>query len=223
MFREAMEVILQYFTSDVVTHRGTRWKYYDVPVEIKPLQKPFPPLWYGSTSGATRDYLASLGSAVNAGWMPNAYMKKTLDLYREAWDKARDAPHRAQRPKDPTLASVRMVVIADTEAEAEALARPAHDRWYNNLEKLANTFGFKALFLAPSYDMARKYGYVLAGTPDTVRDALATHIAESGVNHVDLQLAFGALTHDQQMRTLKLFATEVMPKLPQEAAAKVGA
>ena len=58
MFREALDLMLQYFTSDMVTHRGFRWRYFDVPVEIKPLQKPYPPLWYGSSSGASRDYVA---------------------------------------------------------------------------------------------------------------------------------------------------------------------
>jgi alkanesulfonate monooxygenase SsuD/methylene tetrahydromethanopterin reductase-like flavin-dependent oxidoreductase (luciferase family) len=223
MFREAMEIMIQYFTQDVVNHRGARWKYFDVPVEIKPLQKPFPPLWYGSTSGATRDYIASLGSAMNAGWAPNARIKQAAELYRQAWERNKDAPLRAQRPGEATIGSVRMIVIADTDEEADKLARPAHDRWYQSLEKLANNFGFKALFLAPSYELACKFGYVIAGTPDTVRAALARHIEETGINYLLLQLAFGNLPHHRQMRTLGLFATEVMPKLPKQAGAKVGA
>jgi alkanesulfonate monooxygenase SsuD/methylene tetrahydromethanopterin reductase-like flavin-dependent oxidoreductase (luciferase family) len=223
MFFEAMDIIMMYFTQDMVTHRGTHWQYYDVPVEIKPLQKPFPPIWYGSTSGATRDYLAGLGSAINAGWAPNNYAKQSLDAYNAAWEKNKDAKWRAQLPKTPTLGSVRMVVIAETDKEAQDLIRPAHDRWYASLEKLANSFGFRALFLAPNFELAQKYGYVIAGTPDTVRAQLATHIEETGINYLLLQLAFGNLTQAQYLRTLKLFATEVMPKLPRESAAKVGA
>jgi hypothetical protein len=46
-----------------------------------------------------------------------------------------------------------------------------------------------------------------------VRAALERHIAESDVNYVLLQLAFGNLTHAQSLRTLDLFVREVQPAL----------
>ncbi len=214
LFREAMEVMIQYFTSDAVTHRGARWRYYDVPVQIKPLQQPFPPLWYGSTSGATRDYIAGLGAAMNAGWAPSARIRQAADLYRAAWERNKDAPLRAGRPAQATIGSVRMVVVAESDAEAESLAQPGYERWYQNLEHQAHSFGFSALFVPPTYEVARRrVGSVIAGTPDTVRAELLRHIEELGVNHLLLQLAFGALTQAQSMRSLKLLAAEVLPAL----------
>lgn len=214
IFREAMDVLLQYFTSDSVTHRGARWQFHDVPVEIKPLQKPFPPIWYGSSTGATRDFIASLGAAMNAGWAPSARVRQAADAYRAAWAKNKDAPHRAGRPADPVIGSVRMVVIADSDAEAEALAKPAYERWYASLEKLAHSFGFAALFVPPDYEVARRrIGSVIAGSPATVRQELLRHIEEGGVTYPLLQLAFGSLTPAQEQRTLALFAREVLPAI----------
>ena len=214
LFREAMEILIQYFTSDSVTHRGARWRYYDVPVQIKPLQQPFPPLWYGSSSGATRDYIASLGAAMNSGWAPSARIKQAADLYRAVWRNNKDAPLRAQRPTEATIGSVRMIVIADTDAEAEALAQPAYERWYASLEHQAHSFGFSALFVPQAYEVARRrVGSVIAGSPHTVRSELMRHIAESGINYPLLQLAFGNLGHAQALRTLQLFAAEVLPQL----------
>jgi alkanesulfonate monooxygenase SsuD/methylene tetrahydromethanopterin reductase-like flavin-dependent oxidoreductase (luciferase family) len=214
LFREAMDVLIQYFTSDSVTHRGARWRYYDVPVQIKPLQQPFPPLWYGSSSGATRDYIASLGAAMNSGWAPSARIKQAADLYRAAWERNKDAPLRAQRPAQPTIGSVRMIVIAETDAEAEALAQPAYERWYGSLEHQAHSFGFTALFVPQAYEVARRrIGSVIAGSPATVRSELTRHIAESGINYPLLQLAFGNLSHAQALRSLQLFAAEVLPQL----------
>lgn len=214
LFREAMEILLQYFTSDTVTHRGARWRYYDVPVQIKPLQQPFPPLWYGSSSGATRDYIASLGAAMNSGWAPSARIRQSADLYRTAWERSKDAPLRAQRPAQPTLGSVRMIVIADTDAEAEALAQPAYERWYASLVHQAHSFGFSALFVPQAYEVARRrIGSVIAGSAQTVRAELTRHIAESGVNYPLLQLAFGNLSHGQALRSLQLFAADVLPEL----------
>jgi alkanesulfonate monooxygenase SsuD/methylene tetrahydromethanopterin reductase-like flavin-dependent oxidoreductase (luciferase family) len=212
IFREAMDVMLQYFTSDRVTHRGERWKFFDVPVEIKPLQKPFPPIWYGSSTGATRDYIASLGAAMNAGWAPSARVRQAADAYRAAWDRNKDAPFRVNRPPEATVGSVRMVVIADSNAEAEALAKPAYERWYASLETLAHSFGFAAIFVPPDYEVARRrIGSVIAGTPDSVRQELLRHVEEGGVNYPLLQLAFGNLAPAQEMRTLQLFASEVLP------------
>jgi len=186
-----------------------------VPVEIKPLQKPFPPLWYGASTGVTRDYIASLGSAMNAGWAPSARIKQAADLYREAWERNKDAPLRKERAPDAVIGSVRMVVIAESNAEAEKLAQPAYERWYKSLEQQAHSFGFTALFLSASYEVARKrVGCVVAGSPATVRNELTRHIAESGINYPLLQLAFGNLTAAQSLQTLKLFASEVMPHLP---------
>jgi len=43
----ALEVILQGLTSDVLEHRGPRYTYRKVPMILRPLQQPHPPLWYG--------------------------------------------------------------------------------------------------------------------------------------------------------------------------------
>jgi alkanesulfonate monooxygenase SsuD/methylene tetrahydromethanopterin reductase-like flavin-dependent oxidoreductase (luciferase family) len=214
IFREAMEVILKYLTGDTVTHRGARWKFFDVPVEIKPLQKPFPPIWYGASTGVTRDFIAELGAAMNAGWAPSARVRQVADGYREAWARTKDAPYRAGRAAEPAIGSVRMVVIAETDAEAEALAKPAYERWYQSLEKLAHSFGHATLFVPPDYEVSRRrIGSVIAGTPETVRKELLRHIEEGGVTYPLLQIAFGTLSHDQEMRNLKLFASEVLPHI----------
>ena len=214
LFREAMEVMIQYFTADRVTHRGTRWQYYDVPVEVKPVQKPFPPLWYGSSSGATRDYIASLGAAMNAGWAPAARMKQSIDAYREAWTRNKDAPLRQGRPPEAVLGFVRMLVIAESHAEAEKLAEGAYLRWYQSLEHQAHSYGFTALFLSGSYEVARRgVGCVIAGSPETVKAELLKDIATAGVNYPLIQIAFGNLSHAQSLKTLDLFKREILPAI----------
>jgi alkanesulfonate monooxygenase SsuD/methylene tetrahydromethanopterin reductase-like flavin-dependent oxidoreductase (luciferase family) len=213
-FREAMEVILKYLTGDTVTHKSEHWHFNDVPVEIKPLQKPFPPIWYGASTGSTNDYIASLGSAMNAGWAPSARVRQSTDAYRAAWACNKDAPYRQGRGSDPIMGSVRMVVIAESDAAAEALAKPAYERWYQSLETLAHRFGFSALFVAADYEIARRrVGCVIAGSPATVRQELLRHIEESGVNYPLLQLAFGNLKLAEERRSLELFASEVLPAI----------
>jgi alkanesulfonate monooxygenase SsuD/methylene tetrahydromethanopterin reductase-like flavin-dependent oxidoreductase (luciferase family) len=220
IFHEAMQVILQCFTQDRLTHKGDRFKYYDVPMEMRPLQKPYPPLWYPTSHPGSREYAAKHAMHLVAGWAPNARVKQILDLYMEAWEKNADAPLRLLQPNlKPYLGSVRQIVVADTDAEANKLAKFARDGWFDRLEHLPQTYGFTGVFVQPEYEDARQGGSIISGTPATVRELMEKHIAESGVNYVLVQLAFGNISHAEEMRSLELFATEVMPHFVEKPAA----
>jgi alkanesulfonate monooxygenase SsuD/methylene tetrahydromethanopterin reductase-like flavin-dependent oxidoreductase (luciferase family) len=65
-------------------------------------------------------------------------------------------------------------------------------------------------------------GYVIAGSPDTVRESLAGTAAELGAGNFVGMFQFARLPHADTMRSIELFAKEVMPALrelaPQAAA-----
>ncbi len=46
-FEEALDILLTAFRSETLTYDGRFWTYRNVPMEIPPLQRPHPPLWYG--------------------------------------------------------------------------------------------------------------------------------------------------------------------------------
>ena len=196
-----------------------------VPKAMHSAMEQLPRITVGQTKGdlvgndnrvlqAAVDYIAGLGAAMNAGWAPAARIKQAADLYRGAWERNKDTPLRAQRPGEVVIGSVRMLVIAETDAEAEKLAQPAYERWYKSLEHQANSFGFTAMFVPGAYEVARRrIGSVIAGSPETVRSELLRHIAESSVNYPLIQLTFGNLTDAQTKRTLTLFANEILPQL----------
>ena len=218
LFRETFEILLQCFTSERVTHRGRYYQYYDVPMELRPLQAPYPPLWYPSVSPAMRDYVARHGMHLMTGWAPSARIRQVADSNREVWEQHKDDPLRARSPAEPYIGSVRQVVIAETDAEAREIAAPARDRWYANLEHLSETFGHRTMFAPEDYDEAERMGSIIAGSPDTVRARLAEHIEETGIDYLLLQLAFGSQTHEDEMRTLGHSAPPAEPSLLQVAA-----
>src|SRR5580693_4561373 len=47
MYAEALEVLLRGLTTQELTFEGRYYQFRDVPMELTPLQRPFPPLWYG--------------------------------------------------------------------------------------------------------------------------------------------------------------------------------
>src|SRR6185436_17936637 len=49
MYHEAFQVLLKGLTSDELTFHGEFYKFDKIPMVLKPVQKPHPPLWYGVT------------------------------------------------------------------------------------------------------------------------------------------------------------------------------
>jgi alkanesulfonate monooxygenase SsuD/methylene tetrahydromethanopterin reductase-like flavin-dependent oxidoreductase (luciferase family) len=70
-----------------------------------------------------------------------------------------------------------------------------------------------ASFAKANFEQARASGTLVIGSPDTVAEIFRAQAARCGHNYLVLLLAFGSLTHEEQMRSLALFRAEVMPKL----------
>jgi hypothetical protein len=64
-----------------------------------------------------------------------------------------------------------------------------------------------------SWDQLVGDGYVIAGSPDTVVDRMKDLITTLRVGNIFCLLHVGDMTQEKCMRSTKLFAEEVMPKL----------
>ena len=114
----------------------------------------------------------------------------------------------------PFVGAMRAMFIADSDAEAERIARPAYKRWFDNLAWLWKERGtFPPIAISADYDQSKAAGTLVVGGPDTVGRILTAQAARCGYNYLVLLIAFGSLTHAQEMRSLKLFQAEIMPKL----------
>jgi alkanesulfonate monooxygenase SsuD/methylene tetrahydromethanopterin reductase-like flavin-dependent oxidoreductase (luciferase family) len=65
-------------------------------------------------------------------------------------------------------------------------------------------------------------GRLLIGSPATVREQLAGYLHESGANYFIGCFSFGGLPIEQVLRSVDLFATEVMPALGQRSGSSAG-
>lgn len=213
-FDEAFEILHQAFTQDRIDYRGKHFDCVDVPVVMQSVQKPHPPYWYGLRGDHGPKFAAAHGmNGVTLG--PTERIAGILENYRQTWTE-----HAAERDvfgspvTEPLLGAMRAMFIADTDAEAERLARPAYARWFESLNWLWVLRDMKIpIAISPSFDDARASGSLVVGSPGTVRKELSDQAKQAPFNYLVLQLAFGTLTHEQEMRSLDLFAAEVMPAL----------
>ena len=214
MFLESLEVVLEGLTSPRLTHEGKHFKYKNVPMELKPVQQPHPPIWYpssnegGATFAGERGYnFVTLGSRELA--------KKNIDAYRAALAK-RGRPRRGESSVSggAAIGVNRHIVIADTDGEAMRIAGPAYETYYASLSKLQreNTQGPNIL-LHTSGDVQHSIGIgaSIVGSPAAVRAEVERQVQELGLNYMTCGFFFGTITAEHAGRSLELFAKEIMP------------
>ena len=54
IYAEALELVLKGLTEPSLTFHGKFFNFDNVPMELAPLQKPYPPVWYGAARARKR-------------------------------------------------------------------------------------------------------------------------------------------------------------------------
>jgi alkanesulfonate monooxygenase SsuD/methylene tetrahydromethanopterin reductase-like flavin-dependent oxidoreductase (luciferase family) len=207
IYAEAVELITLGLTKKTLDFHGKFFSFDNVPMVLEPAQKPFPPLWYGvhSPDSAARAARRAL-NVVDLD--PTAETRVAIDSYRATWRSLHGA---APLPK---LGLGRFIVVAETDAEALRLARRAYPAWHDSFTYLFRLQGRPQSHpRPPDFDSLMARGQGVAGSPATVKDFLSRQLAETGCTYVVGQFAFGDLTLGECLRSIGLFASEVMPAL----------
>jgi alkanesulfonate monooxygenase SsuD/methylene tetrahydromethanopterin reductase-like flavin-dependent oxidoreductase (luciferase family) len=208
-FAEAMQVIMKGLTEKRLSHEGKYFTFKDVPMEMQPVQRPHPPLWYGANSLESADRLAKQACNTVVGMRADGVGQFSA-RYRAAW-KALGCDE-----KDlPLIGLSRHVVVGDTDREAQSAAKRAFALWYDALIHLwrAHGVGLPRQMIPAEFEPALDGGYIIAGSASTVRDRLKKDNEIAGINYCLCRLAFGDLSFEESARSIELLAKEVMPAL----------
>ena len=213
IYTEALEIILKGLTEPSLTFHGKHFHFDNVPMELVPLQRPHPPVWYGLHAPESGRRAARRGLQV-VGLDPVPAMQAAFDAFREAWREAwGSAPL-------PLMGLGRFVVVAETDAEALAIARRAYPKWHRSFTHLHRLHNRQSAHpRPPEFDALHQVGQGVAGSPRTVTAFLREQHEATGSNYCVGQFAFGDLTLAETLRSIELFAHEVMPKLQQQVSA----
>lgn len=225
MYEEAMECLKRGLTQDHLTFHGKYYNYENVPMYLKPFQKPYPELWYGVLS--TNSTVWAAENNINIVTLAlDQHARKITDTYRKTWAEAgHKGPH-------PLMGVSRHVVVADTDKEAKELARTAYHQWLTSFDHLWQAKGTTvrkevppvAALYPETWDELEEVKNGIAGSPETVRQFVLDEVERTGINYLVSWFAFGNLTVPQVTRSVELFANEVMPAFsPDDAKATVAA
>ena len=208
IYHEAYQLILKGLVSDVLTFEGKHYQFRDVPMILQPVQRPHPPLWYGTTIPENADWPAANDvNIVTIALRPAGRL--ITDRYRGV---------RAKLGKSvsdtPLMGMARHVVVAENDEAALAIARRAYPRWRNSFRWLFQRHGAEPRITAlypETFDEMVAIDNGVAGSPATVRDFVSAEIAATGANYMLSWFAFGDMTLKESLTSIELFAREVMP------------
>jgi alkanesulfonate monooxygenase SsuD/methylene tetrahydromethanopterin reductase-like flavin-dependent oxidoreductase (luciferase family) len=125
--REATEVILKALTNDLLDHDGKYYHFKNVRIAARPLQQPHPPLWFAPIEPSRAADAARLNGHM-VTLVPDPGVKVLTEAYRAAWQAAGNAGAAM-----PLMGMFRHVVVAETDAKALDIARPAYRQWRHHM------------------------------------------------------------------------------------------
>ncbi len=224
-FHEAHDLIIKAWTSDEpFAWEGKHYEFQYVNLWPKPYQRPYPRIFIPSQgSRETIDWAAHPDRRYTycQTFSPTVVVKKFLDMYKE---KAADYGYECAPEQ---LAWSTMTYVAETDEQAIREVKPHFENFrnyflkmpmpmlmppgYSSVSSLMNIMKAKGNISEDmSAEKAVELGFLLAGSPKTVRQRIEETQKQMGYGHFMTQIAFGTMPKELSDKSLTLFATEVM-------------
>jgi alkanesulfonate monooxygenase SsuD/methylene tetrahydromethanopterin reductase-like flavin-dependent oxidoreductase (luciferase family) len=231
-YREAFALTLKAWQArEIFAWNGRYYQLANVNLWPRPIQQPHPPVWVpGSGSISTFDF--AVDNEVCYCFLSYSGAKSAKSMMQGYWkvvaDKGRDPnPYRA--------GFLQLVAVADTDASAEEkyarhveyfyhkclhwpvqwLTPPGNQDYRSLVANVTNPMRRRAEDLKRlRYRDFVEQGYVIAGSPATVRDRLKEEVVEGlRVGNLMVLLQIGSMPHELTLENIDLFAREVLPHL----------
>ena len=190
-----------------------RYRDHDVELHDKPVQKPWPPLWFPSSNKDSIDFTARHGYHTALICRPGE-ARPLFEQYRETWQRHRNDPGRHNaHVAEPFLAKTQHLVIADTDREAREAGIKAYETWAGHMHHLTRKHARPDVMKLDDPFAADSVQRLMAGSPQSVLPQLQEVVRETGMNYLMCVFSFGSLPPQTALRSLELFSKEVMPAL----------
>ena len=211
-WEESVDIILKAFGGEPFSYDGKLFKIPETTIFPQPLQTPHPPIWVTAQSPESIEATVRRGFNVLTGGfgVPIERMAEFRRLFDRLVSEVKPA-------RTPDVGVQRAVYVTDSVADARAAAEEA--RWNmrvtlslrNHYEKVER--GRAIAVPAPKEpdvdDLLDRF--LVIGTPDTVIRQIKRIEEMVGIRHFNCSFWFGDLEHPRILKSMELFAREVMP------------
>jgi luciferase family oxidoreductase group 1 len=222
-FHEALQIVRQAWTEGRVDFEGRHYRFRDVPIRPRPLQKPHPPIWMAALSQESFEIAGRYGLNLLYGSVfglsPELAKQRRADYYRGL----REAGHTVE---DRSAGCLTMVYVADTMERARDEFREAVLWYYRTISKyVAPARGeeavrgyemytaFRELAASVTWDMLLERDAVICGNPYFVAEKLLEYQQLYGFTDLLCWTRLGGLDHRKVLRSMELMGDKVIPVL----------
>lgn len=221
-YDEAIDILLLAWTKDKFSYEGKYYRFKNLSVVPKPVQKPYPRLFTGGTSDITYQMAGERGWGVFVPpLLPWGVLEGPLNIYKKAC---------AEHGHTPDIVYIRPVYLDEDE---KVIRREVEQALYNFLafnaspveslqdeemkkELRAKGYGFYASGALESltkltYEQIVEQEIGFIGTPEKVIRQIREVEKKGGIGELAIVANFGGLEHWKSIKTQQLFADKVMP------------
>ena len=211
-FDEAVDVILKAFEGKPFSYDGKHYQFGETSVFPLPIQEPRPPIWVVGQSTDSIAATVKRGFNIVSGGF--GVPLERLRAFRKAYDEMDIDPKVKSKIR---ISTQRPVYVTNDESELPYIVEQA--RWNmrvtlslrQGLERVEKGHAIAVPFDNEPTDQELLDQYFVVGTPkqciakiEAIRDAM-------GIDHFNASCWFGDLPQNKILRSMEMFAKEVMP------------
>jgi len=211
-WEESVDIILKALSGEPFTYEGKLFQIPETTIFPHPLQKPHPPIWVTAQSPESVEATVRRGFNLLTGGF-GVPIERMADFRRQFDHLLSEVkPARA-----PAVGVQRAVYVTENAADARAAAEEA--RWNmrvtlslrNHYEKVdrGRAIAVPGPKEPDTDDLLDRF--LVIGTPDTVIRQIMRVKDMVGITHFNCSFWFGDLEHPRIMKSMQLFANEVLP------------
>ena len=211
---ESEEILPKAWTTENYRHTG---RFFDIDLPVcrpKVYQSPHPPLIRALATERSMQEMAKQGRPVMLVVQPDDETERRFDAYRRTMRASGFDDAHVERAMDESWIW-RNIYVAETDAEAVDLAARVHEISRRHIDETRLRLNTAEEMASVSVGLAdprfRVENSMIFGSPDTVSERIE-RLRRIGIGGLILHFRVGPMSWEDNERSLRLFASEVMPK-----------
>lgn len=211
-FDEGVDILLKAFSGEPFSYHGKYYDFDETSLFPTPVQKPHPPIWVVGQSQESIEATVKRGFNVVSGGFGVPIDR--LREFRKGFDALVTDPALKSKIR---VSTQRPVYVTHDESEIPEIIE--HARWNmrvtlslrQGLQRVEKGRAIAVPFDKEPSDEELLEKYFVVGTPNTCIDRLKALQEAMKIDHFNASFWFGDLSHERVLKSMKLFAEEVMP------------
>ena len=206
IFSDSLQLLIKLLSEEEVSWDS---KYYSLPpttITPRPVQRPYPPIWFAAVTPGGIDYAVSIGLPVMT-----TPLRSSFDMVISQAGAFFSATEKYSQP-DLKLSMLIMMFVTEDQSDIRRYSELANERHrrFLNMTTTSGTVDRGAIVpLKSKLSLEEIEKNLIIGPPELCIERLEQY-KEQGIHNLQLNMNFGC-SHKEVMGSLERFATQVMP------------